>query len=126
MYCGSIAIALSDPYGDGSSGEVSVIGRSWSRRWPAKASHAAVRSRSPISPIPQLRADGIENNGHSRPARRSLGPNVMNENDAQKIGERSDYPLRSRGGEGASEANLRVRANASANVSSGGMRLTTM
>src|SRR5262245_60782293 len=79
MYCGSIAIALSDPYGDGSSGEVSVIGRSWSRRWPAKASQAAVRSRSPISPIPQLRADGIENNGHSRPARRSLGANVMNE-----------------------------------------------
>ena len=112
MYCGSIAIALSAPYGEGSSGEVSVMGRSWSSRCPALANHAVIRSRSPISPIPQLRADGIENNGTRVPARRSFDTSVMR----GKIPEnRSDYRLCSRHDEVSDAANRSARANASAN-----------
>ena len=69
MNCGSIAIALSAEYGEDSCSGISLIGSMRSARCPACSSHAVIASRSPISPIPQLRADGMENNGTSIPAR---------------------------------------------------------
>ena len=54
-----------------------MIGSNWSRRCPASASHAVMRSRSPISPIPQLRVDGIEKSGTRIPARRLFNPDVI-------------------------------------------------
>jgi len=77
MNCGSIAIALSAEYGDRSPGGISLIGNSCSSRWPERSSHLANGSRSPISPMPQLVVEGIENSGTSIPARRDPGEWVI-------------------------------------------------
>ena len=70
MYCGSIAIALSAEYGEVSLGSISLIGSSCRRRRPAVSSQRAMAPMSPISPMPQLRDEGMEKSGTSRPARR--------------------------------------------------------
>src|SRR5262245_3870450 len=70
MNCGSIAIALRAEYGDDSDGGISLIGSMRRRRCPARSSQRVTASRSPISPMPQLRDEGIENSGISSPARR--------------------------------------------------------
>src|SRR5881628_4198445 len=70
MNCGSIAMALSAEYGEVSPGGISLIGSSCRRCCPADSSHRVIGSMSPISPMPQLRDDGIENSGTRIPARR--------------------------------------------------------
>ena len=70
MNCGSIAIALSAEYGDVSPGGISLIGSSCSSRWPAPREPPRHGSMSPISPMPQLRDEGIEKSGTRIPARR--------------------------------------------------------
>src|SRR3954468_11591614 len=69
---GSIAIALRAEYGEFWPSAISLTGRSWTKRSPAADSQGASRGRSEISPIPQLRRDGIENSGTSAPAWRPL------------------------------------------------------
>src|SRR5262245_32381795 len=73
MNCGSIAIALSAEYGDISPGGISLIGSSCKILRPAVSSQRTIEAMSPISPMPQLRDEGIENSGISAPARREPG-----------------------------------------------------
>src|SRR5262245_53533788 len=73
MNCGSIAIALSAEYGDISPGGISLIGSSCKILRPAVSSQRTIEAMSPISPMPQLRDEGIENSGMSAPARREPG-----------------------------------------------------
>ena len=49
-----------------------------------------MRSRSPISPMPQLRVDGIEKSGTRIPARRLFDPDVI-EGGSGESRRRSDY-----------------------------------
>ena len=71
MKIGSIAIALSAEYGELWPSAISLTGSSCSdRQAGARAATPAKTGRSAISPIPQLREEGIENSGTSAPARR--------------------------------------------------------
>jgi hypothetical protein len=54
-----MAMALSAEYGEVSPGGISLIGSSCSSRCPAAASQRANGAMSPISPIPQMRDEGI-------------------------------------------------------------------
>src|SRR5918993_3030072 len=69
---GSIAMALSAEYGEVWLSPISLTGSSCTTERPASCSHRANTGRSAISPMPQLAAEGIENNGTSAPARRPL------------------------------------------------------
>src|SRR5688500_3190410 len=66
---GSSAIADSAEYGDVCPALISLRGSSCSADSPAWRSQSANAGRSAISPIPQLREEGIENSGMSAPAR---------------------------------------------------------
>src|SRR4051794_38834630 len=68
-----MAIALSAEYGERSCGGSSLIGSNCTNRCPADSSQRVSGPRSPISPMPQLVDDGIENSGTSIPARRDPG-----------------------------------------------------
>src|SRR5687768_3152737 len=68
MKMGSIAIAVIAEYGEFWPSAISLIGSSCTNENPASAIHRPSSGRSPISPIPQLSRDGIENSGTSRPA----------------------------------------------------------
>ena len=68
MYIGSIAIVDIDEYGDVSPAGTVPSGRIISRSNPAPAAHSPSVARSGSSPIPQLREDGAEKSGISRPA----------------------------------------------------------
>jgi hypothetical protein len=107
MNCGSIAIALSAEYGDRSSGGISFIGSSCRMRWPAPASHRARGSISPISPMPQLRVEGMEKSGTSIPARRREDTGSRSRRDLRAASSRCDP-----GGDGAITCESGCNANA--------------
>src|SRR6476659_1293128 len=73
MKMGSIAIALVAEYGDVWPAAISLMGNSCTNPRPASRAQAANGMRSRISPIPQLRDEGIENSGSSSPAVRPVG-----------------------------------------------------
>ena len=84
---GSSAIALIAEYGEVCPGAISFVGSSCSTPSPAsREPSASSAARSPISPMPQLRVEGIEKSGsrcrrsgRHRGARghRSVGPSMV-------------------------------------------------
>src|SRR5262245_11225051 len=71
MKIGSIAIALSAEYGEFCPPAISLSGSSCTNANPASDIHEPSVGRSVSSPMPQLRREGIETSGTSRPAYRS-------------------------------------------------------
>ena len=67
-----MAIALNAEYGELCPSCISLSGRNWTKSNPADSSHFESGTRSGISPIPQLRRDGIEKSGTSTPACRPV------------------------------------------------------
>ena len=67
-----MAIALNAEYGELCPSCISLSGRNWTKSNPADYSHFERGTRSGISPIPQLRRDGIEKSGTSTPACRPV------------------------------------------------------
>src|SRR5512139_2211844 len=63
-----MAIALRAEYGEQVQTDISLRGRTWRMSSRALESQAASGAMSPISPMPQLSVDGIENSGTSTPA----------------------------------------------------------
>ena len=70
---GSMAIALVAEYGEVWPAAISLMGSSCSTPRPASRIQADMGTRSRISPMPQLRDEGIENSGSSSPAVRPVG-----------------------------------------------------
>ena len=91
MNCGSIAIALSAEYGEVSPGGISLIGSNWRSRKPAVPSQRVIAPMSPMSPMPQLRDDGREKSGTSRPERRDPVGDIKDKPSVQGMGTRWSF-----------------------------------
>src|SRR6185295_5117151 len=72
MNTGSMAMALTAEYGDCWPAAISFRGSNWRTDCPAADSHFVIGARSAISPMPQLRVEGKEKSGTSKPARRVM------------------------------------------------------